>query len=202
MSTELLINLVIVLAAGATIVASIATILAHKNPSTRKKLFALLLSLALVLIILVIAKSTTSKELPIRETTTNQSRVDLTLFDFISERNGHQYWVSRAQYNWHEAKQLAEQQGGHLVTISNAAENNVVRNLAVRKNIPIWLGITDEGYEGRWIWVTGEPVTFVDWGIRQPDNQGGSQNWAAMHTDGTGWDDASYVSYYFVLEIE
>ncbi len=32
------------------------------------------------------------------------------------------------------------------------------------------IGFTDEGHEGDWTWMSGEPVTYVNWAPGEPNN--------------------------------
>jgi hypothetical protein len=73
---------------------------------------------------------------------------------------------------------------GHLVTITSAAESQFITdNFYPGDPWPQWIGLTDnEQYGGHesfgtpnpqidgWVWVTGEPVAFTNWGPGQPDN--------------------------------
>ena len=65
-----------------------------------------------------------------------------------------------------------EARGGHLVSISSAAENEVVSSL-VRSSK--WIGgfedvpITSSG-TGEYEWVTGEPFTYQNWDDDEPDS--------------------------------
>ena len=38
-----------------------------------------------------------------------------------------------------------------------------------------WLGGTDEGHEGVWLWEDGSPIVFTFWAASQPDN--GKERW-------------------------
>lgn len=61
--------------------------------------------------------------------------------------------------------------GGHLATISSAAENKVVRAFV---NNSKWLGgledvATSAKGTGNYTWLTGEPFTYTNWAEREPD---------------------------------
>lgn len=61
--------------------------------------------------------------------------------------------------------------GGNLVTINDAAENQFLVN-AFGSNESFWIGFTDAVQEGDWKWINGEPVTYVNWSVTEPNNVG------------------------------
>ncbi len=79
----------------------------------------------------------------------------------VNPANGHAYkWVvceDRA-----DAQAKADEEGAHLVTITSEAEQIWLE--AVFGPGPHWIGLTDVLKEGEWIWETGEPVTYTNWG--------------------------------------
>ena len=81
--------------------------------------------------------------------------------------NGHKYIYFNVPSTWYEAKMIAEECGGHLVTIESEAENNFSKSLIGET---VWLGATDRDSEGNWKWLTGEALTYSDWNLNQPDN--------------------------------
>lgn len=61
----------------------------------------------------------------------------------------------------------------HLVTISSAAENDLVRKLVNdSKFIGAWedVAATAEG-QGNYVWVTGEPLSYANWAMREPNRE-------------------------------
>ena len=106
------------------------------------------------------------------------------------EANGHRYEVIEIGpgLTWEEARALAEEMGGHLATITGAAENEFVSwlvELAGGDPQRFWLG----GYQTDptnslcepadcWAWVTGEPWTYENWAVGEPNNGvGGTQHY-------------------------
>jgi prepilin-type N-terminal cleavage/methylation domain-containing protein len=111
----------------------------------------------------------------------------------LGEFNGSTYYLSNDLVSWTEAKQRAEAMGGHLVTISSAAENTFVSSKFPQTS---WIGLTDSRIEGVWEWVTREPFNYSSWSAGEPNNYQwtpagqdyGLTNWAF----GSGlWDDQS-----------
>ena len=80
--------------------------------------------------------------------------------------NGHHYKVINEGSSWGEAVRRCEAEGGHLVTINDAAEQAFIRELLESDGLQkchYWLGGTDENDEGKWGWITGEPFSFTNW---------------------------------------
>ncbi len=88
------------------------------------------------------------------------------------------------QVTWHQAVASCALLGGHLVTISDAAENAFVNDL---NGGDWWLGLSDVDTEGQFVWVTGEPLTFTNWDPGQPDNNSGLQD--CVRQNRGVWDD-------------
>lgn len=101
--------------------------------------------------------------------------------------NGHRYRAvfESNRMTWTDAKAMAESLGGHLATLTSAAEADFVFTKVARAEQwwidgGPWLG----GYQdtsapdyseprGGWRWVTGEAWSFTNWGGGEPNNYGG-----------------------------
>ncbi len=97
--------------------------------------------------------------------------------------NGHFYEVvvPGSPVSWVQARKAAVFAGGYLATMTSAAENTFVANLAAQKpdawqQQGTWFGILTWGPwlgafqptgskepDGGWQWVTGEPLIFTNW---------------------------------------
>ncbi len=89
------------------------------------------------------------------------------------EYNGHHYLVCMEETDWESAQAACEAMGGHLATITSAEENEFVYQLACTysREKAFLLGGTDRDQEGTFVWVTGEPFEYTNWGyLNQPDN--------------------------------
>lgn len=132
------------------------------------------------------------------------AQVDTSIFRFGREFNGRKYYISKLKKTWPEAKAICEQNGGHLVTISGAAENDTVWQVAkLAPEYSQWIGLTDSAVEGQWRWITGELLTYTNWQQGEPNNQG-DEDYGAFRNDTGRWWDAggSTTTMYFILEIE
>ena len=79
----------------------------------------------------------------------------------VNPANGHAYkWV--ACNDREDAQAQAADEEAHLVTITSEAEQIWLEAIFGRG--PYWIGLTDVLKEGEWIWETGEPVTYTNWG--------------------------------------
>lgn len=136
--------------------------------------------------------------------------------------NGHWYdvvWVDTG-LSWEAARDMADQSGGHLVTLTTDEENSFVwdflnDNLADRTEYKnYWLGGSDVLEEGTWAWVTGEYWSISDyldnWHPGEPNNGAGGQYEGMqdyLHfwdTDSGLWDDMHNYSHVggYVIEYE
>jgi hypothetical protein len=91
--------------------------------------------------------------------------------------NGHVYYLL-AQATWTQSEDEAISLGGHLVTISDEAENNWVYDTFSLINgapIALWLGLNDQLEEGKFVWASGQTSSYTHWSQGQPDNGGGGE---------------------------
>ncbi|UCV14074.1 lectin-like protein [Quatrionicoccus australiensis] len=123
--------------------------------------------------------------------------------------NGHTYEIETSKQTWDSAvtnatslawsddAALGVSVTSYLVNIGSSAEN-----AAILKNLKAsmvkggslaqdgggadyaWIGASDSGAEGTWLWTDATSVSYSNWGSgslgSEPDNFGGSQNYAAM----------------------
>jgi len=75
---------------------------------------------------------------------------------------------------WQEAEDLAVVNGGHLVAINSAAENDWIYENVLPADVQgaMWIGLTDRVTEGTWVWTSGDPVTYTNWFPGEPNNLG------------------------------
>lgn len=82
--------------------------------------------------------------------------------------NGHWYRLFTEPRSFYTAQEYCRGMGAFLVTISDEAENRFVYSVSSQT----WLGASDDRAEGVWVWVTGEPMTYVNWAEGEPNNCG------------------------------
>lgn len=103
--------------------------------------------------------------------------------------NDHAYKIYNNVMTWNEAKSFCESLGGHLITITNEEEQNVMENI---------LNSTDLQYEGYWMgayyqdtfdwhWITNETYEYEHFSSGEPN---GSGQYMQTFTSGE-WDDTT-----------
>jgi hypothetical protein len=93
--------------------------------------------------------------------------------------NGNDYYLL-TQNNWTGSEAEAVGLGGHLVTINDAAEDAWVSTTFSNyggSNRALWIGLNDAATENTFVWVSGEPVGYLNWAGGEPNNNGG-EDWA------------------------
>jgi hypothetical protein len=100
---------------------------------------------------------------------------------------GHTYALTNNAEPWLTAEAEAVTQGGHLVTINNAAEESWLSTTFGTTN-QLYIGFTDQAVEGTWVWISGEPVTYTNWASGEPNNFTG-EDYAVMNSFGIQWND-------------
>ena len=119
----------------------------------------------------------------------NSNRVfagDWILWPVSAGGNGHIYKFTDVIGTWSEAEAEAVAQGGHLVTINDATENQWVFDTFENSGPNFWIGFyqdhDDPSYSepgGGWKWISGEPVTYTNWISFEPNNNG-NEDWVHM----------------------
>ena len=108
---------------------------------------------------------------------------------FTHPSNGKQYALT-APGTWHKTEGVAIEHGGHLVSIANASEDSWLQSTFFASGLasgPVYIGYTDEQFEGFFQWSSGAFLTFSDWNAGQPNNFGNGQDYTTW--DGSTWRD-------------
>jgi hypothetical protein len=111
----------------------------------------------------------------------------------VNEANGHTYLLLEPS-SWTAAEARAVELGGHLATVRSDEENvyifNEIRGFdgSFRR---VWIGLNDVANEGTFVWSSGEPVTFTNWGAGEPNNAGGVENFVQIPWFSQLWNDNS-----------
>ena len=99
----------------------------------------------------------------------------------IGVYNSHTYAIYYTTGTWNEAKAWCENNGGHLVTITDEREQMFIEELN-SDYTNLWIGAYRETYNN-WKWVTGESWDYTNWAEGEPndsDNVVPDENCAAL----------------------
>ena len=103
---------------------------------------------------------------------------------------------------WEDAKNYCEQLGGHLATISNKAEQDIIAGLIVNGSRDAYsIGATKRGLDN-WSWIDGKEFSYTNWDDGYPVNPYGEGYYIHMVKSGK-WHDIYNITHYgFVCEFE
>jgi hypothetical protein len=87
--------------------------------------------------------------------------------------NGHLYCLLSPN-TWSNAEAEAVSLGGHLATVRNADEEQWIYSTFSKCGGSMWIGLTDRDKVFSFRWTSGEPVTYTNWEVDQPDNGTGA----------------------------
>jgi len=115
--------------------------------------------------------------------------------------NGHYYRLTGLDVNEDEAERRAEAEDGFLTTVRSQNEMDWIKTTFGDR--PFWIGLSDDGLEGTWVWVSGETLSYLDWMDGEPNGGLGenyvSTNWWNLE----GWIDVSRTaSFQGIVELE
>ena len=113
---------------------------------------------------------------------------DMGIPEDAKVNDGHAYKVIDFTATWNDAKNKCESFGGHLATITSQEEQHFIEAMTSNRG-EFWIGmyrVDDDSFA----WVTGEPVSYTNWGAGEPNNywtwEYDGENAVAMRPD---WND-------------
>ncbi|XP_060068002.1 perlucin-like protein [Ylistrum balloti] len=83
------------------------------------------------------------------------------------------YLFSRDEASWGESAAICNAFHSHLAVVNSAEENEFLNSELNRTHVGggFWTDGSDVEVEGTWRWVsTGANITYVHWGLNQPNN--------------------------------
>lgn len=127
------------------------------------------------------------------------------------------YKLHSERKNWHAAREICAQEGGHLAIINSEKESKVLRDIFApvadkMKNDWAFIGFHDLYNEGQYLTIFDEPLKSTGfyrwWASNQPDNFRGfdgalpGENCGSMHTNGGLNDLHCHFTQTFICEQE
>lgn len=102
----------------------------------------------------------------------------------------HCYAYVASSRDWSDAETACEAWSGTLAALSTITELQSLMSLVKSSDTNVWLGATDEGHEGTFVWVNGEAFSYVNgappWASDEPNDNGiwpGHENCLEMRMD-------------------
>jgi len=111
----------------------------------------------------------------------SQARAGVVTGPITDPSNGYSYYLLTPD-TWTNSESEAVAMGGHLATVNNPSENSWILNtfgpLTGNEGANLWIGLYDpilnDGtgaqHAADFIWSSGAPVTYTNWGPAEPDN--------------------------------
>ncbi len=110
---------------------------------------------------------------------------------------------------WAVAERDCELDGGHLIVVSDEAENTWLKAFAEKQvtdsastNKLAWLGLGDHSSEGAFVWVTGAPINFAPWAANEPNSLNGYEDCVEIRATGEWNDDRCNARPRYVCECD
>ncbi|XP_052692574.1 CD209 antigen-like protein C isoform X1 [Crassostrea angulata] len=125
------------------------------------------------------------------------------LKDWTSFMNS-EYWLGREEATWNDAQASCKAADSKLVEIESEAEDVFVRALAMKLTGSVWLGGTDFGVEGRWVWESDRSAfLYSAWNTakEQPNNYFKQNCLRLSHINNLTWYDQNCdITYQYICE--
>ncbi len=104
--------------------------------------------------------------------------------------NSHAYKFYDQLVSWQDAKKYCENLGGHLVTITSPEEQDFLSKYlsSSAPDIDLWIGIRSDWTQ----WITGEEVSYKNWGTNEPDGHAGQCYGAICNGERSGTNSEGY----------
>jgi hypothetical protein len=114
----------------------------------------------------------------------------------IVENGGSTYALRSDARAWDDAKSACEEEDAHLLVENDASERDFVQATVS----PGWIGLSDQGSEGEFVWIDGTALDFTAWNAGEPNEANAGEDCV---TDFGGWnDDACTNTYNYVCEAD
>ncbi len=124
---------------------------------------------------------------------------DPTLFSYVGNLNGRDYFRSITAQNRSNARTICLNNGGHLASIPNAEVNQFIFDNA--GNNRIYIGLQDSQTEGVFVWENGERLTYTNWSTGEPNNSS-NEDFVELSNINGRWNDVNgTLNFQYFLEL-
>lgn len=114
--------------------------------------------------------------------------VDIQVIDdYYKQENGNYYKIySEDNVKWDKARMECSKRGGHLATITDRKEQEIISGLLGDQCY--WIGAMKDIEGSDWRWVTDEPFVYTNWANGEPSNTAFKENVIMLYSHGS-WND-------------
>lgn len=127
---------------------------------------------------------------------------DPMFYSYLGNIYKHHYYMSRYKKTWLQARDDCASQGGHLMTITDPAENALIDTSSIRNRQEVWIGLTFLYNNDKLTkWITGEDVTYENYNGKPSDPGIFAEYFFYMDANGR-WENWHEILYYYILEME
>ncbi|KAL4220965.1 hypothetical protein ACF0H5_019231 [Mactra antiquata] len=113
-------------------------------------------------------------------------------------------FVKSPTTDWVSAEQDCINKGGHLATIQDYMEEQILYTYTHNNSMPAWIGLTDRGSEGHFYWTSGKQMTYQNWhsNSNDPSHRGAADCVAIGVISGTWMDQYCTLKYSYFCEFK
>ncbi|MBK8976606.1 MAG: hypothetical protein IPM29_11875 [Planctomycetes bacterium] len=118
-----------------------------------------------------------------------------------SPHTGRWYTLSPQPVTIHDARDIARRTGYlELAVIRSEAEQAFIRLVLTGSSATtVWIGLTDEGSEGQFVWLDGEPVSYQNWRPGEPNNCCAGEDYTELVMPTAQWNDIGDTAVHHAL---
>ncbi len=109
------------------------------------------------------------------------------------------YYVTNYSATYQEAKEIAEANGGQLVTINNEEENQFLVD-RLGDNGSVWIGLSRLGNSNNFSWLSGTPLDYTKWQPGEPNSSASEAGTRLKLSNGLWTDRPVNNRFRFVIE--
>ncbi|MDC8005439.1 HYR domain-containing protein, partial [Aureisphaera galaxeae] len=127
---------------------------------------------------------------------------DIPGFTTLGLFQGKTYYLSDNNFTGPGAFADAIANGGFVATVTSAEVDTFIFNAITNEGVNnSFIGFNDVAVEGTFVWQSGAPVTYTNWGGSEPNNSGGNEDYTHYRSDGAWNDINENNARTYVLEI-
>nr|XP_014354215.1 PREDICTED: macrophage mannose receptor 1-like [Latimeria chalumnae] len=110
-----------------------------------------------------------------------------------------EYILVKENLTWPRAQNYCRTHHKDLVSIHSKEEVKTLLEKYRDVNVDfLWIGLEKNASKDQWMWSSGEPVNFTNWGENEPNNKGQREDYVVMQYTGKWHDYACTSSQFYV----